>query len=164
MNVIPSTTQSTTQSLSTTLKTRHFPTPPPNIIHITIDNRPIPPKKKYNILDDLVFVDSGILPPTLHPLKTHSQTNTVSDEFLLTHPKIKTNLTSLYMTPTTYKFCFPQDRNFDHYVAYASKILEQLAFLQAKRIRFFLFHFNFLKPTQHDLNTNSFDNTTTLPV
>ena len=61
----------------------------------------------------------------------------MSDEFLRTHPNFKANLPSLYMTPTTNKFRFPQDRNFDHYVAYASKSLEQLSFWQAKRIRFF---------------------------
>ena len=63
------------------------------------------------------------------------------------------------MIPTTYKFRFPQDRNFDHYVAYASKSLEQFSFWQAKRIR--VFQFIFLKPTQHDLNTNPNDITTT---
>ena len=144
LNVIPSTTQSTTQPLFYTLKTRRSPTPPPNNLHITIDNHPIPPKKKYNILEDPVFTFSGILPPTLHPLKTPSQTNTITD--------------------TTYNFRFPQDRTFDHYVAYASKSLEQLFFWQAKRIRFFHFLFNFLKLTQHNLNTNPNDTTTTPSV
>ena len=55
LNVIPSTTQSTTQPLSSTLETRHSPTPPPNNLHITTDNYPTPPKKKYNILEDPVF-------------------------------------------------------------------------------------------------------------
>ena len=48
----------------------------------------------------------------------------MTDEFLRTHPNFKANLFSLYMTPTTYKFRFPEDRNFDHYVAYASKTLK----------------------------------------
>ena len=68
------------------------------------------------------------------------------------------------MTPTTFKFRFPQDRNFDHYAAYASKSLEQLSFWQTKRVRFFQFQFTFLKPTQHDLNTNPNDITTTPSV
>ena len=128
LNTNPSTSQSLTKPSSTNLKTRHSPSPPPNNLHITIDNHPIPPKKKYNILEDPVFIDSGILPPTLHPLKTPSQSNTMTDEFLRTHPNFKANLPSLYMTPITYKFRFPQDRNFDHYVAYASKNLPQLSF------------------------------------
>ena len=68
------------------------------------------------------------------------------------------------MTPTTYKFRFPQDCNFDHHVAYASKNLEQLSFWQTKRILFFQFQINYLKKTQHDLNTNPNDNTTALSV
>ena len=158
------TSQSLNKPPSTKLKTRHSPTPPPNNLHITIDNHPIPPKKKYNILEDPVFIDSGILPPTLHPLKTPSQSNTMTDEFLRTHPNFKANLPSLYTTPTCYKFRFPPDRNFDHYVAYASKNLPQLAFWQNNRIRFFQFQFNFLKPTHHDLKFNPNDITTTLSV
>ena len=159
-----STSQSTNKPSSTNLKTRHPPTPPPNNLHITIDNHPIPHKKKYNILEDPVFIDSGILPPTLHPLKTPSQSNTMRDEFLRTHPNFKANLPSLYMTPTTYKFRFPQDRNFDHYVAYASKNFSQLAYWQTNRVHFFQFQFNLLKPTQHDSNTNPNDITTTPSV
>ena len=78
----------------------------------------------------------------------------MTDEFLRTRLNFKANLPSLYMTPTI--------NMFDHYVAYASKKLEQLLFWQNKRIRFFQFQFNFLKSTQHDLNTN-FNNTTTAP-
>ena len=96
--------QTLTKPSTSNLKTRHSPTPPPNNLHVTIDNHPIPPKKKYNIPEDPVFIDSGILPPTLHPLKTPSQSNTMTDEFLRTHPNFKANLPSLYMTPTTYKF------------------------------------------------------------
>ena len=56
----------------------------------------------------------------------------MSDEFLRNHPIFKANLPSLYMTPTHYEFRLPQDRNFDHYIAYAFKCLEQLSFWQAK--------------------------------
>ena len=45
----------------------------------------------------------------------------MTDEFLRTRRILKANLPFLYMTPTTYKFRFPQDKNYDHYVAYASK-------------------------------------------
>ena len=164
LNGTSTTSQSLNKSTSTNPKTRHSPTPPPNNLHFTVDNHQIPHKKKYNILEDPVFIDSGILPPTLHPLKTPSQSNTMTDEFLRTHPNFKANLPSLYMTPTTYKFRFPQDRNFDHYVAYASKNLPQLVFWQNNRVRFFQFQFNLLKPTQHDLNINPNDITTTPSV
>ena len=55
LNVIPSTTQSTTQPLSSTLKSRYSPTPPLNNPHITIDNHPIPSKNIYIILEGPVF-------------------------------------------------------------------------------------------------------------
>ena len=118
---------------------------------------PFPPRKKHNTLEAPVFIDSGILPPVLNPVKIPSQSNTMTNEFLRTHPIFKTNLPSLYMTPTTYKFRFSQGRNYDHYVAYASKNLEHRSFWQTKRIRFSQYQFNFLKPTQHDLNTNNND-------
>ena len=63
----------------------------------------------------------------------------MTGKFLRSHPNFKASLPSLYMTPTQYKFRFPRDCNFDHYIAYASKNLEQLSFWQAKRIRFFQF-------------------------
>ena len=156
----PSTSQSLTKQSSTNLKTRHSPTPPPNNLHITIDNHPIPPKKiQYSLK-----IPSSLIPVSYLPLKTPSQSNTMTDEFLRTPPSFKANLPSLYMTPTSYKFRFPQDRNFDHYVAYASKNLPQLAFWQNNRVRFFQFQFNLLKPTHHDLNTNPNDLTTTPSV
>ena len=49
--------------------------------------------------------------------------------------------------------------NFDLFVAYASINIEQLSFWQNKRKRFPNFN-SFLKPTQHDLNTNPNDYTT----
>ena len=88
----------------------------------------------------------------------------MTDELLPTHPSFQANLPSLYMTPTTYIFSFPQDRNFDHYYAYASNILEQLSFWQSKRIRFFLFQFKLLKLIQHDLNPSPNDFTTASSV
>ena len=49
------------------------------------------------------------------------------------------------MTPETYKFRNLQDRNYDHYVTYASKRSEQLSFWETKRIRFFQIQFNTLR-------------------
>ena len=66
LNALPCSTQTSTiytQPLSSTLKKRHSPTPPPNSLQVTIDNHPIPPKKKYNNLEDPVFIDSGFYLP-----------------------------------------------------------------------------------------------------
>ena len=62
LHAIPFNTQTSTtytQPLSSTLNNRHSPTLPPNNLQITIDNHPIPPKKKYNFLEDPVFLDSS---------------------------------------------------------------------------------------------------------
>ena len=117
-----------TKPLSSTLKNRHSPTPPPTNLQVTIENATytVPCKTKHDILEYSVFIDSGIQPPVLQPVKNHSQTSTMTDKFLRTHLNFKANLPPLYMTPTTYKIRFPQDRNFDYYVAYTSKTLEHL--------------------------------------
>ena len=46
---------------SSILKTRHSPTPPPTNLQVTIDNvtYTVPSKKKYNIREDPVFIDSA---------------------------------------------------------------------------------------------------------
>ena len=72
LNATSTTSHPPNKSTSTNLQTRHSPTPPPNNLHFTVDNHQIPHKKKYNILEDPVFIDSGILPPTLHPLNSFS--------------------------------------------------------------------------------------------
>ena len=61
-----------TQPLSSDLKTRHSPTPPPTNIQVTIDNVTftVHSKNKYNILEDPVSIGCGILPPVLQPAKT----------------------------------------------------------------------------------------------
>ena len=70
-DIEPSSSTST-QHLSSNPKTRHSPTPPPTNLQVTIDNvtYTVPSKKKYNILEDPVFIDSGILHPVLNLLKT----------------------------------------------------------------------------------------------
>ena len=119
-----------THLTTSTPKTRHSPTPPHKCLQLTIDHATytVPTMKKSNIFEDPVFLDSGLLHPILNPVKQPSQSNTMTDELQCTHPIFEANLSSFYMNPTTYKFRFPQDSNFDHYVAYASKNLEQLSF------------------------------------
>ena len=88
----------------------------------------------------------------------------MTDELLRTHSNFKATLPSLHMTLTTYQSRFPQDRNFDHYVAQTCKNLEQLSCWQTKRIRFFPISIQLGKPIQHDINTNPNDITTARSV
>ena len=126
-------------SISSTLKTRHSPpTALPTNLQVTIDfvTYTVPSKKKYDILEGPFSIDSGILSPVPQAVKNHSQTNTMTVEFLRTHPNFKANRSSLYITPTTCKFRFPQDRNFEHYLAYTSLNLKQLSFWQNELIHY----------------------------
>ena len=57
--------------------------------------------KKYNILEDPVLIDSGILPHALQPGINLSQTNTMTDEIIRPHPSFNANLHSLCIASTT---------------------------------------------------------------
>ena len=153
-----------TKPLPSSPKSRHSLAPPPTNLQVTIDNVTyiVPSKRTYNTLEDPVSIDSGILPHVIQPVKNPSQTNSMTDELLRAHPNFKTNLPFSCMTLTSYKIRFPQDRRFDHYVACSSKNLEQLSLWQNKHMLFFQFQFNFIKPTQHHLNTTP-NNFTTAP-
>ena len=148
-------TTSSTTSYSNALKTAR-PTSP---LFVTIDNDPIPPKKKYDMMQDTAFLNSGIMPPILLPLKSPSHLTNVSPEFLQKHPEFKPNLPALYMTPTSYKFRIPQDRSTDHYITYASRNMSQLQYWQEKKLKFFCLQYNFLKPTPFDLGSHPADTT-----
>ena len=60
-----------THSVYSTLKKCHSPTPLPTNLHVTIHKviYTVPPKKQYDLLEDAVYITSGFLPPTLHPVK-----------------------------------------------------------------------------------------------
>ena len=113
-----------------------------SFIIVTIDNDTytVPSKKKYNILEDPNFNYSGILPPVLQPVKNPSQTNTMTGEFLRSHPIFKAKIFSLYMTPTIC-FCISARPQFPPLCCIRLK--EQLYIWQNKHICFFPFHFIF---------------------
>ena len=97
-----------TQPSSSNLKTGHSHTPPPTNLQVTIDNvtYSVPSKKTYNILEDPVFIDSGILPPVLQPVKNPSQTNTMSDDFFRTHSHVAILLPCCHFPQQFLNFCF----------------------------------------------------------
>ena len=111
------------------------------------------------MMQDPLFLISGLMPPILQPLKTPSKMTNVPDDYIHTHPEFKPNLLALYMTPTDYKFQILLDRTTDHYVSYASRNLPQLQYWRAKMLKFFFLQYNFLKPTAADLGSNPSDTT-----
>ena len=74
-----------------TVKSRHSPNPPPTNLEVTLDKftNTVASKKKLKNLEVPVFIHSGILPPTLHTVHHASQTKTLTDQLLRTHPKFK---------------------------------------------------------------------------
>ena len=87
-----------TQYISSTPKTRHSPSPPSTNPQGNNEILTISSKKRMRHSQSSVFIDSDILPHTLHSVKNPFQYNTMTDEFLRTHPIFKASLPSLHMT------------------------------------------------------------------
>ena len=81
----------------------HRSATPPDTLQVTIINDVTPPRKRYDMMQDPVFINSGLMREILPPLKTPSKLTNISDEHIHTHPEFKPNLPALYMTPTDYK-------------------------------------------------------------
>ena len=109
----------------------------PDTLQVTINNDVTPPKKRYDMMQDPVFLNSGLMPPNLQPSKTPSKMTNIPDDYILTHTEFKPNLPALCMTPTDYNFQIPLDRTTDHYVSYASRNSTQFQYWQEKKLKFF---------------------------
>ena len=133
----PSVSQTAT---TTTLSRTSSTTLPQNqTITVTIDNDTLQsPTRKYTITEDPAYVESGVIPPILHPLQNPSQANAVSQDFQQQNPD--------------YRFTIPKHRNTDHFIAFASRQHSQLSFWQSNHLRFIHLQFNFLRPTYFELN------------
>ena len=108
--------------------TSKIPTPPDDTVrtHAT----PRPPKRRYEIMKDPVFLSSPIYPP-FKPSKPSLCTNR-DDHFipLLSHDDFifKAQLTSLYMHPTDYSFRI-YDKNQYFFTSIASQIIGTIPIL-----------------------------------
>ena len=102
-------------------------TPKVPTLHLDTDQThatPPPPKKRYEIMKDPVFLSSPIYPPFL---SSNTSLSTTRDDHLipiLSHDNFvfKAQLTSLYMHPTDYSFRL-YDKNQDFFTSIASKIM-----------------------------------------
>ena len=87
---------------------------------------PAPMKRKYeDITKDPHFIESGLCPPFIKSLNI---SNPQRDDHLIDVLStgtfnFKSNLTSLYMIPTDYKFHVKDDRSQEYYTSVASKLL-----------------------------------------
>ena len=109
---------------------------------------PPPPKKRYEIMKDPVFLSSPIYPPSI-PSK--SSLSTKRDDHLiplLSHDNFifKAQLTSLYMHHTDYSFRL-YDKNQDFFTSTASKIMAPCQYWLDNGVKKFSVHINFLRPS-----------------
>ena len=119
---------------------------------------PPPPKKRYEIMKDPVFLSPPIYPPFI-PSKTSLSTN--RDDHLISLLSrddfiFKAQLTSLSMHPTDYSFRI-YDKNQDFFTFIASTIMGPYQYWLDNGVKIFLLQFNFLRPSIYDLKTDEFD-------
>ena len=119
---------------------------------------PPPPKKRYEIMKDPIFLSSPICPPSI-PSKISLCTNRDAHQIpILSHDNFvfKAQLTSLYMHPTDYSFRL-YDKNQDFFTSIASKIMGPYQYWLNNGVKIFSLQFNFLRPSIYDLKTDESD-------
>ena len=119
---------------------------------------PPPPKKRYEIMKDPIFLSSPIYPPSI-PSKVSLCTN--RDDHLIPllsndNFVFKAQLTSLYMHPTDFSFRL-YDKIQDFFTSIASKIMGPYQYWLDNRVKIFSLQFNFLRPSIYDLKTDESD-------
>ena len=119
---------------------------------------PPPPKIRYEIMKDPVFLSSPQYPSSI-PSKLSLCTN--RDDHLI--PLLsngdfvfKAQLTSLYMHPTDYSFRL-YDKNQDFFTSIASKIMGPYQNWLDNGVKSFSLQFSFLRPSIYDLKTDESD-------
>ena len=133
------------------------PTPPQDDTDHT-QSTPPPPKKRYEIMKDPIFLSSPIYPPSI-PSKISLCTNRddhlisilSTDDFVF-----KAQLTSLYMHPTDYSFRL-YDKNQDFFTSIASKIMGPYQYWLENGVKIFSLQFIFLRSSIYDLKTDESD-------
>ena len=119
---------------------------------------PPPPKKRYEIMKDPVFLFSPIHHP-FKPSKLSLSTN-CDDHLipLLSHDDFifKAQITSLYMHPTDCLFRL-YDKNQDFFTSLASKIMGPYQYWLDNGVKIFSLQFNFLRPSIYALKTDESD-------
>ena len=133
----------------------------PTKVHTPPDSThkvPPPPKKRYEIMKDPVFVSSPIF-----PLKIPSQPSlsTTRDDHLIPilsqdNFTFKAQPTSLYMHPTDYTFRL-YDKSQDFFTSIASKIMSPFQYWLNNGVKRFSLQYNFLLSSIYDLETDESD-------
>ena len=113
-------------------------------------------KRKYpDITADKPFMESGACPPFIKPVKQYEDRDCELVPILSSKQfTFQSQLTSLYMIPTKYKFIIREFKN-DYHTSIASKLITPLVVKQKNEI--LSLEYNFLRPSPYDLRTEEND-------
>ena len=119
---------------------------------------PPPPKKRYEIMKDPVFLSSPIYPPFISTSTSLSINRVDHLISLLSYHDFtfKAQLTSLYMHPTDYSFRL-YDKNQDFFTSIASKSMGPYQYWLDNGVKIVSLQYNFLRPSIYDLKTDESD-------
>ena len=115
-------------------------------------------KRKYpDITADNPFMESGACPPFIKPIKQDEDRDCELVPILSSKQfTFQSQLTSLYMIPTKYKFIIREFKN-DYHTSIASKLITPYDWWLNNKVKIFSPQYNFLRPSPYDLRTEEND-------
>ena len=115
-------------------------------------------KRKYpDITADKPFMESGACPSFIKPVKQDEDRSCELVPILSsTQFTFQSQLTSLYMIPTKYKFIIREIKN-DYHTSIASKLITPYDWWLNNKVKNFSLQYNFLRPSPYDLRTEEND-------
>ena len=116
-------------------------------------------KRKYpDITADKPFMESGACPPSfIKPIKQDEDRDCELVHILSSKQfTFQSQLTSLYMIPTKYKFITREFKN-DYHTSIASKLITPYDWWLNNKVKIFSLQYNFLRPSPYDLRTEEND-------
>ena len=115
-------------------------------------------KRKYpDITADKPFMESGACPPFIKPIKHYEDRDCELVPILSSKQfTFQSQLTSLYIIPTKYKFIIREFKN-DYHNSIASKLITPYDWWLNNKVKVFSIQYNFLSPSPYDLRTEEND-------
>ena len=102
-------------------------------------------------------MESGACPPFIKPVKQDEDRD--SELTPISSSKqfpFQSHLTSLYVTPTKYKFIIREFKN-DYHTSIASKLITPYDWWLSNKVKIFSLQYNFLRPSPYDIRTEEND-------
>ena len=102
-------------------------------------------------------MESGACPPFIKPIKQDEDRDCELVPVLSSKQfTFQSQLTSLYMIPTKYKFIIREFKN-DYHTSLASKLITPYDWWLNNKVKIFSLQYNFLRPSPYDLRTEEND-------